>query len=57
MLEIDCNCGWSGRGETRDELLERVKEHVAAVHPDEPRDETMLRAMIAQRARELEDES
>jgi predicted small metal-binding protein len=53
LLEIDCNCGWSGRAETKAELLERCKEHVGADHPDEPRDETMLRAMIEQNAREI----
>ena len=57
MLEIDCNCGWSGRAETRDELLEVVKEHVNADHPEEPRDEPILRAVIAQRVREVPDES
>lgn len=56
VLEIDCNCGWSGRAGSRDELLGTVKAHVLAVHPDEPRDESMLRAIIAQRAREVPDE-
>jgi len=53
MLEIDCNCGWSGRAPTRDELLAVVKAHVSATHPDEPRDEGLLRAVIAQNAREV----
>ena len=54
MLEIDCNCGWSGRAPTRDQLLEVVKAHVSADHPDEPRDESTLRAVIAQTSREVE---
>jgi predicted small metal-binding protein len=53
VLEIDCNCGWSGRAETRDELLEVIKKHVVRDHPEEPRDESLLRAVIAQRAREV----
>ena len=53
MLEMDCNCGWSGRAPTRDELLEVVKAHVNADHPDEPRDDGLLRAVIAQNAREV----
>ena len=55
MLEIDCNCGWSGRAPTRDELLVLVKAHVNEVHPDEQRDEGMLRAVIAKTARQMED--
>jgi hypothetical protein len=57
MLEIDCNCGWSGRAETRDKLLEVVKAHVLEVHPGEPRDEPLLRAAIKQMAREVPDAS
>jgi hypothetical protein len=55
VLEIDCNCGWSGKAPTRDDLLVLVKAHVNDVHPDEQRDEGMLRTVIAQTAREVEE--
>jgi hypothetical protein len=53
MLEIDCNCGWTGRAATRDDLLGVVKAHIAEVHPEDPRDEGTLRAVIVQTAREV----
>lgn len=56
MLEVRCNCGWTTRAETREELLELAKAHVGELHPEEPRDEPMLRAMIAQSARVVDDD-
>jgi hypothetical protein len=53
MLEIDCNCGWTGRAPTRDDLLVVVKAHIEDDHPEDPRDEGTLRAVIAQTAREV----
>jgi predicted small metal-binding protein len=53
MLEIDCNCGWTGSAPTREELLVIVKAHAEDVHPNDPRDEGTLRAVIAQTAREV----
>jgi len=50
MLQIQCNCGWSGRAESKEALLEVVEAHVNELHPEEQRDEGLLRAMIAQLA-------
>jgi predicted small metal-binding protein len=55
LLELRCNCGWTTRAENRDELLEEAKAHIGVLHPDEPRDETTLRAMIAQNVRVVDE--
>jgi Protein of unknown function (DUF1059) len=34
MLTVDCPCGVAVTGETDDELVGNVEEHVAADHPD-----------------------
>ena len=31
---LSCECGFSVRAETDDELVEKVEEHMADVHPD-----------------------
>jgi hypothetical protein len=57
VLELQCTCGWSCRGETKDDLLEQAKLHVPQCEDraDEPLEEGLLRALIAQRARLVDD--
>ncbi len=30
--DLDHTCGWTGRGETQDELMAKVADHVQKVH-------------------------
>ncbi len=56
VLELQCSCGWACRGETREALLEQVKAHVEdCPHLEAPLQEGLLRALIAERARPVED--
>jgi hypothetical protein len=59
MLELQCTCGWACRGETKQDLLEQAKVHAAGCpeRGNEPLDEGLLRALIAQRARPVEEAS
>ena len=56
MLELQRTCGWIARGETKQALLEQVKPLVGdCPDMDEPVEEGVLRALIAQRARPVEE--
>jgi hypothetical protein len=56
MLELQCTCGWLTRGETKEVLLEQVTLHVRDCPQfDEPPAKGVLRALIAQRARPVEE--
>jgi predicted small metal-binding protein len=33
--QIDCECGYTVRGETDDELLANAEEHIRRDHPDQ----------------------
>ena len=59
MLDLQCTCGWGCQGETRDDLLVQVKDHVGGcsfwAEQGGPPDDGTLRAVIAQRARPLDD--
>jgi hypothetical protein len=50
MLEIYFTCGWHGSGETKQELLEKLKAHVLE-HDAEAFHEGVLRHLIAGHAR------
>ena len=47
MPSLRCPCGDSFRGETDDELVEKVQEHLAAEHPgrDYSREEILFMAL------------
>ena len=32
--QINCECGYTVRGETEDELISNAEEHIRQVHPD-----------------------
>jgi len=32
--QINCECGYVARGETEDEVIGRIREHMRADHPD-----------------------
>jgi hypothetical protein len=56
VLELQCTCGWLTRGDTKEALLEQVKPHVRdCPDMDETLEEGVLRALIAQRARPVEE--
>ena len=31
---VNCDCGYTVRGETEDEVIEKVQEHIAESHPE-----------------------
>jgi len=56
VLELQCSCGWVCRGETKEALLDQAKPHGEDCPDlDAPLQDGVLRALIAQRARSVED--
>jgi predicted small metal-binding protein len=55
MLEIRFPSGWHASGETKQELLEKIKAHVLE-HPEEALDEGALRHLIAWHTRPVGEE-
>jgi predicted small metal-binding protein len=43
-MKVDCPCGYTARGESEDELVGNVEQHVQDQHPDMV--ETMSREQI-----------
>lgn len=55
MRVIDCDCGETLQAANDEDLVERVREHVDAEHPDMGLDEAGVRDLVASRAYEASD--
>jgi predicted small metal-binding protein len=31
---VNCECGWTVRGESEDEVIDQVEQHIAEYHPE-----------------------
>jgi predicted small metal-binding protein len=50
MRVIDCDCGVTLQAGNDDDLVRRVREHLAADHAGAVLDEAAIRALVARRA-------
>lgn len=50
MRVIDCDCGVTLQAANDEELAGRVREHIAADHPDQELSDDEIRAFVADRS-------
>jgi predicted small metal-binding protein len=46
VKEYTCACGWTARADTKEELLEKIREHAKNTHPSIPYEESNVQRFI-----------